>query len=111
MPEEAVAEPKKQRQIENRLPPEGLLRTYANNVSMSATRFDLKLLFGEVIEVTDEKAIIETRVQVTVDWLEAKLLADFLAANIKAFEELNGPLKLPVIPEKLIVPETFPEAK
>jgi hypothetical protein len=40
-------------------------------------------------------------------WLEAKVLADFLQANVKAFEELNGPLKLPAIPDKVVVPETF----
>src|SRR5215469_12692407 len=108
MPEE---EQTKQRELEIREQPTGLTRTYANNVSMSTTRLDVKLFFGEVVDVTPEKAIVENRVQITMSWLEAKILADFLQSNIKVFEELNGVLKLPNIPQQLIVPNTFPEAK
>jgi hypothetical protein len=100
-----------QRQIEYRPSPEGVLRVYANNVSMSSTRFDLRILFGEVADISEDKAVVENRVQVTITWLEAKLLGDFITANIKAFEELNGPLKLPNIPQLMIVPQTFPDAK
>jgi hypothetical protein len=97
----------KQRALEYRIPPEGMVRVYSNNVSMASTRFDIRLIFGEVADVTDEKAIVENRVQVTMSWIETKVLADFLQANVKAFEELNGPLKLPAIPDKVVVPETF----
>lgn len=105
-----MAEPN-QRQLEYRAAPEGMLRVYANNISMASTRFDLRIYFGEVAELTEEKAVIENRVQVTVTWHEAKLLADFLQANLKAFEELNGPLTLPNIPTQMIVPQTFAEPK
>jgi hypothetical protein len=58
-------------------------------------------------EVLDDKIWVDQHVQVTMSWLEAKLLADFLRANIEAYEDLNGPLKLPKNPEKIVVPETF----
>ncbi len=44
-------------------------------------------------------------------WREAKILADFLQANIKAIEDINGPLALPKNLEKIIVPDIFPSAK
>src|SRR6266581_1775913 len=100
MPESA---PKPQRVIEYRNPATGIARIYANNVAMSSTTFDIKMLFGEVIEITDDKAIVEQGVQVTMTWLEAKILSDFLQSNIKDYEEKNGPLKLPIIGDKIIV--------
>ncbi|MFZ0758460.1 MAG: DUF3467 domain-containing protein [Candidatus Sulfotelmatobacter sp.] len=100
--------PKPQKKLEYRPPPGGYVpRFYSNNVQMATTSFDVRIVFGEVVEVSDERAIIEQQVQVTMTWLEAKILADFLQANIKAHEELNGPLKLPKNPEKIIVPDTF----
>jgi hypothetical protein len=53
------------------------------------------------------KAIVEQRAQVTMTWIEAKLIGDFLQANVKAYEELNGQLKLLKNIEKMVVPETF----
>jgi len=105
-----VVTPPKQREVEYRNSPEGLTRIYSNNVALAGTRFDIKIIFGEVADITDDKAIVENRVMVTLSWLEAKLLGEFLQANVKAFEELNGPLRLPTIQQKMIVPDTFPEA-
>jgi hypothetical protein len=55
--------------------------------------------------------MVDQRVQVTMTWLEAKILADFMQTNIKAYEDLNGPLKLPKNLDKIMVPETFPIPK
>lgn len=107
MADEKKAQSVPQKAAEYRLPVEGLFRAYANNVALQATSFDLKLIFGEVAEISEEKVIVEHRVQITMTWLEAKVLADFLQANLRAFEETNGPLKLPTIGPALIVPETF----
>ena len=105
-----VATPAKQRAVEYRDSPEGLTRTYSNNIALAATRFDVKLIFGQVAEITEDKAIIENRVQVTITWLEAKILADFLQANVRTFEELNGgPLRLPKVQQAMVTTETFPE--
>ena len=105
-----VSTARKQREIEYRHSPDGFVRIYANNIAMAGTRFDIKIIFGEVAEITADKAVVDNRVQVTMSWLEAKLLGDFLQTNIKAFEELNGPLRLPKIQQQMIVPTTFPEA-
>src|SRR5882724_9517220 len=98
----------KQRKLEYRIPPEGMTRIYSNNVLLAATRCDLRILFGEIVDITEDTAVVENRVQVTMTWLEAKLLADFLSVNIKAFEDINGPLKLPTIQQQLVIPQTFP---
>jgi hypothetical protein len=104
--------PKPQKQIEYRHPPEGMIRVYCNNFAMASTSFDIRLLFGEVAEIQGDKVIVDQNVQVTMTWLEAKMLADFLQANVKAHEELNGgPLKLPKNLDKIVVPETFPASK
>jgi len=113
-PEETQAlptEPPKQRRVEPRNAPDGLIRVYANNVALAATRFDIKIIFGEVAEIDAEKAAIQNNVQVTLSWFEAKLLGEFLQANVKAYEDLNGPLKLPKVQEKIVVPNTFPDAE
>jgi hypothetical protein len=99
--------PKRERVIEYRVPMDGLPKVYANNVQMSTTSFDVRILFGQIGDLTEDKVAIEQQVQVTMSWLEAKIFADFLWANIEAFEELNGPMKLPKNLTKIVTPETF----
>jgi hypothetical protein len=102
-------EKKPQMALEYREQSGGVFRTYANNVMMASTGFDVRIIFGEVIDVLPDKskAIVEQRAQVTMTWIEAKLIGDFLQANVKAYEELNGQLKLLKNIEKMVVPETF----
>jgi hypothetical protein len=97
--------------IEYRYPPEGMVRAYANNVAMASTSFDIRLLFGEVSEIMQDKVIVDQNVQITMTWLEAKVLADFLRVNIDAHENLNGPIKVPKNLPKILVPEAFPLVK
>lgn len=99
------------RPIEYRLPPQGLPNAYANNVRMSTSNFDVRIVFGQSGEVEDGKIIVDQRVQVTMTWPQVKILAESLQANVKAFEDLNGPMKLPINLEKIIAPETFPTPK
>jgi hypothetical protein len=103
--------PKPQKKIEYRDPVGGLFHVYSNNVQMASTSFDVRVVFGEVAEVSDDKVIVERRVQVAMTWLEAKILADFLRANVEAFEALNGPLALPKNLKEIIAPDTFTGAK
>jgi hypothetical protein len=104
---ENEATPKPPKQIKYRVPPEGIFRSYCNNVAMASTGFDIRIYFGEVSEIEQDNVIVDQRVQVTMTWLEAKLLADFLQANVKAHEEMNGTLVLPKNLEKIVVPDTF----
>lgn len=76
-------------------PKEGLHRAYANNLQAAQTIFDVRLIFGELINVTDDEIVIEQRVQITMSWAELKIVNDFLAQHIKAFEERNGPIEIP----------------
>lgn len=110
MPEIEIA-PKPQRTPEYRIPPGGTPQVYSNNVQLATTSFDVRIIFGQVADVSDDKVMVDQHVQVTISWLEAKLLADFLRANIEAYEALNGPLKLPKNPYKIVVPETFGPVK
>lgn len=104
---DAEATPKPQKQLEYRHPESGLIRVYSNNVAMASTSFDVRILFGEVAEINADKVIVDQNVQVTMTWLEAKILADFLRANIEAHENLNGPLTVPKNLDRIVVPETF----
>lgn len=108
---DAEATPKPQKQLEYRQPMDGLIRVYSNNVAMASTSFDVRILFGEVAEIKEDKVIVDQNVQVTMTWLEAKILSDFLRANIEAYENLNGPLTLPKNVDRIVVPETFQVTK
>ncbi len=99
------------REIEIQIPEGGLFKFYANNLQMASTAFDIRVLFGRVAGATETKVLIDQRVEITMTWLEAKVLADFLNTNIKAFEDLNGPLKLPKNLDKIIAPDTFGDSK
>jgi hypothetical protein len=109
MDSEVVAKP--QKKIEYRPATGGIIHTYCNNVQLASTSFDVRLMLGEVSEVSDDKVIVEQRVQVAMTWIEAKTIADFLRANVEEYEKLNGPLTMPKNLDKIIVPETFLGAK
>ncbi len=108
---ETQATPKPQRKVEYRPPVGGLFHVYSNNVQMATTAFDVKVIFGEVADVSEDTVVVEQRVQVAMTWIEAKIVAEFLRANIEAYEALNGPMTLPKNLEKIAIPETFPAAK
>jgi hypothetical protein len=88
--------------IEYRDPTTGpLTSVYSNNVAMKPTAFDLTLYFGEV-ELVDEKAqalVVQHRAKIIMGWLEAKVFSDFLGKLVANFEQKNGPITQPIIPE------------
>lgn len=104
---DAEAVPKPQKKIEYRAPVGGVFHVYCNNVQMASTSYDVRVMLGEISEVSDEKVIVEQRVQVAMTWVEAKILADFLRVNIEEYERLNGPMTLPKNLDKIVAPETF----
>lgn len=99
--------PKPPKKIDYVPPSDGLPRFYCNNVQMATTSFDMRMIFGEVVDIQPEKVVVEQNVQVTMSWAEAKIIAEFMIANIKAHEELNGPIQLPKNSDKIVVPDTF----
>src|SRR5262249_17089105 len=73
-------------------PDEGMFRTYANHTRLGWTGFDIRIIFGELIEVTQEKITIEETAHVTLSWRQAKVLATSLSEIIQKYEEANGVL-------------------
>src|SRR5260370_9806305 len=88
----------KERAVEYVEPDDGRLIAYSNNIQLGTTAFDIRLLFGELLEVTDDKFIIEQRVQVTMSWLQAKQMMELLQKHIQAFEAKNGVLDVTITP-------------
>ena len=44
-------------------PETGLFTTYANNVQLGWTHFDVRMIFGEVVDAQTDKLIVEQRAQ------------------------------------------------
>jgi hypothetical protein len=74
-------------------PKDGIPCIYTNNIRIGQTVYDLRIIFGEITEVTEERFEVTERMQVTMSWLEAKVLSEFLSSQIRIFEERNGPIK------------------
>ncbi|HTS47939.1 MAG TPA: DUF3467 domain-containing protein [Bryobacteraceae bacterium] len=81
-------------------PDDGRLIVYANNVMWGVTSYDVRLLFGELLEIDpkENKAVIEQRVQVTMSWLQAKQLLEILQGKIAAYEAKNGVIDTKMVP-------------
>jgi len=92
MPEEKKSTSIEVKRVE---PQEGIFFAYANQIEVGHTAFDLRIAFGELLGIVDGKLTLEQRVQVTLPWLQAKLLARLLTKVVAKFEEVNGPIKLP----------------
>lgn len=71
------------------------LARYANNVNYETSVFDLKIVFGELVQPLGKKAFIEQHTSVTLSWLEAKIAALFLAMNVAMHEKNFGTLNIP----------------
>jgi hypothetical protein len=74
---------------------------YANNTAFESSVWDLKIVFGQ-LELHTGKPGIEWHTEVTIPWLQAKILAYYLRVNITLHELQNGPVKVPspVLPPK-----------
>jgi hypothetical protein len=65
---------------------------YANYVMVSPTQYDIRMTFGEVIDVSTTRVVVQKRANITVSWLEANVLQQILAAQILKYQETHGPL-------------------
>jgi Protein of unknown function (DUF3467) len=90
-------------------PEEGVFYAYANLVNMNWTQTDVRIRFGELLQVPDEdnptwdhqRGILLERASITIPWIQAKVLRDMLDGVIRNYETLNGELrqaKLPAAP-------------
>ena len=104
-----------QKKLELIRPKDGIPCVYTNHIRIGQTVYDLRVTFGEITEVTEEKFEVTERVQVTMSWLEAKVLSEFLSGHIRIFEERNGPIKTayakPINPPQLGIPTSIEPEK
>jgi hypothetical protein len=82
-----------QKKMEMATPEGGMTYIYSNHIRVGYSVADLRILFGELTDVTPEKYTITERTQVTMTWLQAKILLDILSNHIAAYEKHNGPIK------------------
>lgn len=76
-------------------PESSLFLTYSNHVQLGFTLFDIRLLFGEIVDVSRTKLTIEQRAQITMSWLQAKLLLVLVGKAVAEHEARNGEIKVP----------------
>jgi hypothetical protein len=74
---------------------------YANNVQFELSAFDLKFILGS-LDQRGGKIAVEQFAEVSITWVEAKLLSFYLQVNIAAHEAEDGKI---VIPKRLIPPD------
>ena len=112
MPEEKPPQTPVNKPVQYVRPPEGVPSFYTNNVAIGPTNFDIRIVFGELMEPSEEQLIVTQRVSVTMSWLEAKILATFLQDNVDAFEKANGAITFPqLIQPEMTNPFTTPKEK
>lgn len=92
----AAAPPAKKLEIVR--PKDGLACYYANHYQLGQTACDVRLVCGEVTNADDKSIEVTQRVQITMAWLEAKVLAEFLTSYVRVFEERNGPIQTEFAP-------------
>ena len=84
---------------------------YANIVNLDWTLYDVRIRFGELMQVPNEAdpswknqhGIVLEKAAIRIPWHQAKSLYLLLAAVIKNYEEINGelkPIKLPAAPSE-----------
>jgi len=82
-----------------------IYRAYSNQVASLWTPNDLELTSGELTKIDEATAespktlIVEKRVAVRMSWTQAKLLNNMLTDIFGRFENLNGEVKVPQIPQ------------
>ena len=90
-------------------PDDGVFETYSNVINADWTLYDLRLRFGELMQVPNaelpswknQHGIVLERAAITLPWHQAKYLCNLLSGIIKNYETLNGELvsiKLPAAP-------------
>jgi|ERR1039457_2494216 hypothetical protein len=76
-------------------PDSSLFMTYANSIQLGFTFFDMRLIFGEIVDANPKKVIIEQRAQITISYLQAKFLMMLLQSALQQHEAQHGEIKLP----------------
>jgi len=67
--------------------------TYANNVFLESSTWDLKLIFGQLDQSTVPNTV-KQHLAVTIPWAQAKLLLFYLQAHVKGEELQDGKIHI-----------------
>lgn len=77
---------------------------YANNSALAISTYDFSLIFGEILGAEDGKLQVEQHTKITMSPLHAKVLAGVFSANVAAYEQQFGEIRIPSVapsnPEK-----------
>jgi len=81
---------------------ESFISSYANSVTFEPTAWDLKLIFGQLDQVSNT-TVVKQHLAVTIPWAQVKLALFWLRLQVDAMEEQAGkiPLRKDVIPPEL----------
>lgn len=79
--------------IDQRLP-----RFYANNVAVTVSPWDVRLVFCEIVGTKGEELILQPNVAVSLSPQTAKALLKILLVNIDRYEARIGEIKMPPQP-------------
>lgn len=77
---------------------EGFVRFYANNIQVAFSQWDMRIIFGEIVDQLDGKPVIEDRASVVMSLQHAKAAIAVLAQNLTALEKQFGEIKLLELP-------------
>lgn len=73
----------------------GYSATYAENVNVELSLFDFRITVGEIVEVTEDRAVFEDRLSIILSPPHAKVFTALMATNLKKYEAEFGEIKLP----------------
>jgi hypothetical protein len=72
-----------------------VIPVYANNVRFEMTAWDLRILFGQLMPISEGKGLVDWHTDVTIPWAQAKLMHLYLGINLTLYERENGKINVP----------------
>jgi hypothetical protein len=92
--------------VEAVMSPDGVFSLYSNHVGLSGNASDVRIMFGELLDVSPGKVKVLQRAHVLVSWLQVKAIARLLQDYVDSYENLNGPIMPPRL-EPVIATDPF----
>ena len=74
---------------------DAVVPVYANNVKFELTVWDLRILFGQLLPMSEGIGQVDWHTDVTIPWAQAKLMNLYLEINIALYERENGKITIP----------------
>jgi len=81
-------------QVENVRDPEDFAALYANNVQGEASVWDMKVIFGILDQSSQPNKVVQ-HTSINLPWIQIKLLAYLMRANLAFHEAQNGKVFIP----------------